>query len=367
MQRPDGLTEAELHAILSGSNLDVDFGVDLLDAQNRFLADLTPDLESGAVERGCHRTIHGTCSLRLSRVLDWGSQRVRPWQRITTSRGSFRVELGVYLLTVPKRVAGEEPVTYDVEGFDQLLVLDTLAGRSYEVTTGTAYLDAARDVAALAGIDAVLVDSSAAGVTLPRPMTWPIDEQTTWLRIINDLLAAVGYRAAWFDWQGQLRFEPNPDFGSRPVEWVYNSADPLTTVSEQVTSQADFTDTPNRWVVIVDDPQAGDGAGAPIVREDSNPSTGPTSIAARGRTITRVERIQAANAAAAEAVLARIKAEDMDVLRHLELSTSPNPLHWHFDVVTVLDDRVGASGRWVVTDWSVPLAGGDVTLKMRGA
>jgi hypothetical protein len=47
------------------------------------------------------------------------------------------------------------------------------------------------------------------------------------------------------------------------------------------------------------------------------------------------------------------------------MSVSPNPIHGHFDVVNLRDDAIPVNGRFVVTDWSLPLSGEDMSLSLR--
>ena len=54
------------------------------------------------------------------------------------------------------------------------------------------------------------------------------------------------------------------------------------------------------------------------------------------------------------------------VADYLTLSVSPNPVHSHFDVVSVVDAQIPVNGRFLVTDWSLPLDGSDMQLSLRG-
>lgn len=365
---PDGLDPAQAQLIVSDDAVEVDASLFLLDDSNAVVEDLTADLAGGQVKRGCNDTIHGTCSLKISRELDWGRARVQPFMTLTSRRfGSLSAPLGVFLLGVPKAVAGESPRTYDVTGFDLCLLLDQKIGSTYSVAAGAGYLASAQSAASSAGVLSVLVDSYASSATLPAARVWPLLD-SKWSGPINDLLAAVNYRGAWFDAEGRLHFDRYIDLASRAPEWAYTADDVAVTTLAGRTLSRDFTDTPNRWVFILNDPNVTTGSGAttaPITYQVDNVSDGPTSQAARGRVIPDVRQLDAPDLASLQAQGNRIAAEARQVARYLEVTASPNPLHGHFDVATITDSELGVAGRWVLTDWTLPLDGSDMSQKWR--
>lgn len=364
----DGLTAAEVQEIVKADNVEVDFGCELLNHTDRVIEDISDDLAGGWVERGNYRTIHNTCELLISRELDWGAQRVKPYMTLAAGGRRFRADLGVYLMGVPEREAGEDPQTFRVSGYDKLLALDTPMGMTYQATAGQTYLSRVESVVNGAFhplSDPPLVDGHSAAKTLPTTRQWPIDPDVTHLRIANDLLAAVGYQALWADWNGRFRCSRYIALADRASEWTYDADnEQTTTVGEERVGASDFTDTPNKWIFIRDDPER------PIAANDgiyvvNNVSDGPTSQDARKRAITRVVRLDAADQASLVAQGDRMVVEGKQVARYVEAEVSPNPLHWHFDCVTYRDAEIGADGRWLVTNWTLPLDGGDMRLKLR--
>lgn len=360
------LTGDQVRRIIEASHLEVDLGVELLDADDRFLADISGDVDDGVVEHGNYRTIHGTCRLTLTRRLDWGGQRVRPYMTLTAGGLTARFDLGVYLLSTPTRSAGTAPVTYQVEGYDKLHVLDTPIGSTYRVAAGTGHLAAVVAAINAAGETKIRIASLGDDTPLPRDRVWPIAEESTWLRVVNDLLDAVGRQAVWCDDDGWYRSEPYQSPTVRAPEWLYDADDQeRTTVGEDRTEEADFHATPNRWVFIRDDPEAGlpvDGDGRYQVDDVDG---GVTSQQARGRVITRVVPVDTSTQAALVAKADRMVANDRQVIRSLRLTVGPNPLHAHFDVVTVRDAELGVDTRAVIRSWVLPLDGSDMTLDMR--
>lgn len=396
----DDLTAAQVTALIEAENLEVTAGLELYDADETFIEDISDDLVGGTVDRGNYRTIHGTCRLLISRELQWGSQRVKPYLILTASEqiddtwnsgtwndGNWnggtqlraRFDLGVFLLSTPERRAGETPATFDVDGYDKLEILAHPHGTSYEAAEGDAYLTLVEDLITGAGESKILLDQTAAATTLPTTRVWPLLDRSsegqgqegggspTTLNIVNDLLAAVGYRALWVDQDGYYRSEPYQAPADRGAEWTYSADSDTTTVAEDRMAGADYFATPNRWVFVNDDPAAttfpteGDG-----IYTTLNQSDGPTSIDERGRTITRVVPLAAASQTDLVTQGDAIVATDKRLDQRLTLSVSPNPLHLHFDVVAVTDAQLGLTAKkYLVTDWSLPLDGGDQSLEMK--
>lgn len=356
----------EAERLLAGDNVSFDIAAELYDADETFLLDITDDVRpAGQVTHNNFRTIHSTVQMQVSRELQWGNQRIKLYWSIIDGDGEIRVPLGVYLLSTPETAAGETPKTWTVDGFDKLEVLAHPHGTTYRAAAGDAYLTLVEDLITAAGESAVLLDLTLSATVLPSDRVWPLDEQTTTLNIINDLLAAVGYRGLWVDQDGNYRSEPYVAASSRPTEWTYSADSADTMVGMGRTSSADFFDTPNRWVFVNDDPAQdfpveGDGVYTVL-----NQSDGATSIDERGRTITRVVKLSAASQSALETQGDRMVERDKRIVTRVSLQVSPNPLHLHFDVVKLVDAELSVSGAFQVHEWSLPLDGSDMTLDVK--
>ena len=361
------LTAAELVTLLEGPGFEVDAGLDLLDADENFVADISEFLvPSGSfVDRGVYRTLHGSGTLVLSTEIDWGSQRLRPWMSITDGTLTETWYLGVYLPSTPVRPLGETPITYTVQCFDKLEILNHPYGSSYALASGAVILDAVADLISGAGESKLLVDSDEAATTLASARVWPIDPETSTLSIVNDLLGMIGYRSLWVDRDGYYRasryVEPS---GLAPV-WTFSAQSTTTTVGESRMFEADYFSVPNRWVFIRNDPESGLPATDDGLYVVTNQSDGATSIDARGRTITRVEFVDAATQAALESQGDRMVEADKRLIQRTSITAAPNPVMWHFDAVTYVDSEVPTSDRWLVTDWTLPLDGADMTIELK--
>lgn len=352
----DALADAAVRSLLTAASIQVSAGLELLDSSNRLVEDISDDLVGGEVARNNYAAIHGTCTLSLTRELAWGRDRVRPYMVLSDGITEARFNLGVFVLTTPDTRRGEELATYEAQGYDLLHLLQDGPGDTYVVTAGTTYLAAVQSVITASGIGATLrLDGSGQSTALLSDMVWCLTSSgTSWLRIINDLLAAIGYRGLWANQDGELRSEPYQAPAVRPVEWSFDTADAATNlVGEDRTLAMDVWGAPNWWKFVrngmATKPVDGDGIYFPAANASDPAST------TLGRLRRKVVFLDAANHASLVAQGDKIVAEDRQVARRFELSVDPLPIAGHFDVVQFVD--AGSSDKCQVSSWSLPLDG----------
>lgn len=363
------LTDAEIVTLVEGPVLHIDGRLDLLDADDVFIEDISESfvLDGSSVEHGVYRTVHRTATLVIGRELEWGSQRLRPWLLLSADGETWwRWPLGVFLPTVPERAVNDEnePV-WTVACMDKLDVLNTPIGAAYSVSGGANIVAAVRALITAAGETKTNLDSSSK--TAGSARVFSFGDGWTELTTVNDLLGKIGYRALWVDRDGWYRAETYRSPSDLPVVWDYSTDSPTTTVGQQRTSTADFYGAANQVVgvrdVVADDlPETDAGL---VAR--TNEVDGPTSIAARGgRTIRReITGQYADHESLVTAVEAALEVEKR-VAQLVTINVSHNPIHSHFDVVNLRDDAIGVNGRFLVTDWVLPFSTGqDMKLSLR--
>ena len=363
----DAFTDAQVRALLTAPDLEVDFGAELLDVALALVEDISDDVSGGKVSRDNYANVHGTCELTISRALAWGKDRVRPYMVLSSATAAVaecRFNLGVYLLTTPDTALGETPQSYAVTGFDQLHLLQDNIGDSYTVAAGANVLAAVQGVLTAAGVSApVLLDSTASAKTLASVMTWPqtSSESPTWMKVVNDLLAAIGYRGIWCDWDGAFRSGPYVNPSDRAVEWTFAVGDlKLGIVAANRFVANDVWGAPNWWRFIMNGltvaPVEGTGQ-----YTTTNATTGLSSIASVGRTVhASVVYLDAVDQASLVVQGDAIKAAAMRVTEVITASLSPFPAAWHFDVSTYSDSALGVDRKAQCRSWSLPLDGSDM-------
>jgi len=357
------LTDADVRRIIRDEPaVEFSAGLELLDMGLQVLDDVTDDFTGGSVARNAYATLHGTATLGLTRVVDWGRAIVRPYIKMSDGTTTPRFNLGAYFTSTPERVIGESPETYAVAGYDILHGLATTVGEAYAVDAGVGYLQAVATILATQGYSRVVMDQDAAGVVLPSARVWPIDEQTKWLTIVNDLLGAVGYQGIWSDWDGWLRVHRYQSPSARASEWTYD-VDPVTSMLDTLRRlRRDYFDAPNRWVAMrtnhIDGPAPVEGNG---IFTYVNQFAGDTSVEARGRIISKVVPVEAADQASLIAAAQRTIDADTRTSATMSLASFSNPLHWHFDRLTLNDPSVGPVADVLSTTWTLPLDGSLMT------
>lgn len=127
------LTAQQVMDLLTGDEVTVSAGLELLDSQNQLVADISDDLVGGKVDHDGRATVHGSCSLRILQPLAWGRDRVLVYMTLSNAAVSARFNVGVYVLTTPQDKRGETPQTFEVQGYDLLQPLLDPVGDTYVV------------------------------------------------------------------------------------------------------------------------------------------------------------------------------------------------------------------------------------------
>lgn len=353
-----GVVEA---LIRDASGVEAGFGCELTDLTLAAVEDITADVVGGTVKRGSYDTLHGSAQLAVSRDLPFGYAVLRPYYTLYDGVTRARFNLGAYFTDTPARPLAEKPVTYDIQCTDILSALSNGLGDAFSLPAGTNYLDAVEDILIAQGFRQYIFDRQSSAV-LPSDRAWPFDEQTTWLSVVNDLLASIGYAGIWSDWEGRLRCHPYTSPRLRTAEWSYDTDPETSMLSTERSEWFDYQNAPNSWVFVrsnsIDGAQPVTGNG--VFRYD-NTRDGPTSQEARRRTIVKKVMVDAADQASLEAAAMRTIDADMQIPRKITVKTFPNPLHWHFDVIAVDDPDRGEPVNVLGTSWTLPLNGDDMS------
>lgn len=352
--------------LLSATSLSIAVGLELLDINDVVLADISSDLETGVVARNMNAAIHGTARFKLARTIEWHNQRLRPYMTISDllSGVSERFDLGIYLPETPSRTTGRTPMTFDVEAYDKLVILDHPHGVAFTATAGDDVLTVIETI--LDGLDLPHAFDQSSSAVIPSTRSWPLSSQNTTLTIINDLLASVGYRGLYVDRQGVFRSEPYRPPAERAPVWHYDATSTKAIIGAEISEEIDLFAVPNWWVFVRDDPAQDAPSEGDGIYTVLNSTDGPTSISARGRVIRKVEYVDAADQASLVALGDQIVQRDRQPFAHLEFVAVPNPLHWHADSVTVTSSDLGLVGAtFGEQSWSLPLDGGDMAHKVR--
>lgn len=369
------LSERAVRGLLqSTSTIQITYGAVGLDGDFGEVADISEYVGAGSsITSNSTATVHRTCSLNIDAdvgATGWSylSGFVRPHMTFTdvATGVSATFHLGVYTLTTPTRALGTSPATLTFQGYDLLYLLNQPVGDSYEVAAGSDPAQAAADAISLA-IPEVEVIVTPSGSSLPTQLTWPFDpsQPTTYLSIISELLASIGYRQAWADWDGKFHIEPFLDLQDADYEWTFDTVAPDNIVADGRTQDIDIYNVPNWWrFVMTNLPDVPVEGVSQFTWEDSSPSN-PGSTVNRGRTIRHIESVPAATYQDLVDYAQRSIVATLSPGESFSVQTQPFPLAWHFDLIQYLDPALdsalptdpGGERKVVATGWQLPLDG----------
>ena len=235
-------TREEVRSLLTGPRHET-YLVELLD-ENENLIRVVTDWVDGSVEQNIDRVIMGGASFTLEDTerTDWMVARFRPWIEVN----GFSWPLGVYLATSPQEANSRTGRRWKVGGLDKLIVLDEFHLDDYlQLDTSTPVTEFVAGLITMAGEDAIALTESTK--TLRHPVTWP--PTTSLLRVINDALLAIDYRAVWCDRWGQYRVEPYLSPGDRPEVWTFEPGQGVALHTADWERGQDIAGVPNRVVL----------------------------------------------------------------------------------------------------------------------
>lgn len=375
-QQAEGVwTDVEVRLALLASSRRWRFRYDVVDQAGAVKANLEV-AEARVANNDLADKAHRTCDLAVrpgqDHLIDLGKDRVRVFALLQMRSalgvtGWFEWALGTFHLETGGASWGGPATPAQRTGFDSLKVLaeDAVLDR-YVVPSGDAVWTAVGQVLADGGFATHQV--SWASALLPAAMEWP--PGTSRLTIVNDLLAAMGYRSLFMDPWGQPTSHPYQVPADAPTTWEYRM-DRASVVLPGVDTDLDLSEVPNTWLGLVSEP---DRPELVSVYVNDDPAS-PTSTVSRGRTIVQVVdgpqgttdsegNTLAVDQATLDAHVRRYALEASQQFEHLEFSTGLMPVHGSGDVFLV--DYGAGPQRWKETEWTAELRpGGAMQHKMR--
>lgn len=368
------LTEAQVKALLqSHSTIEIGFGAIGLDGDFAETADISDYLSGGEVDSDVTQTVHRTCTLNIDADVTgtgWSylSGFIKPYMTITdvATQTQARFNLGVYTLTTPTMTLSTTPPTLQFQGYDLVYLLNQPVGDSYEVPAGSDPAQAAADAISLA-IPEVEVVVTQSGSFLPGQLSWPFDasQPVTFLTIVQTLLASIGYREVWVDWEGRFHIEPFVDLQQEQFEWTFDRDADDSIVAEGATQDIDIFNVPNWWRFVMADLTDTPVEGVSQFTWDDTSPNNPGSTINRGRTIRHIESVTVTSYDDLVDYAQRTIAANLSPSEAFDVKTQPFPIAWHMDVIQFLDASLadglptapGTERRVVSVTWKLPLDG----------
>lgn len=299
-----------------------------------------------------------------------------PWMRLTDQdtgiSATFRC--GVYTLTSPQYNLGDL-VDVPYTGYDLCSLLDQPYPDSFYCGAGTSITDTVaalvRQIIPGAVFNITVSDQDTLTTTVVYPLS---NSSTTYLTIINGLLAAIGDDNLYTDWDGTFIIEPYVSPLERNSEWYFDADDVAGNIGEDRTLQQDVYNVPNQWVFIMANLSAAPVEGATqYTYTDLDPDS-PSSIGGRSFFWRKQYFVNATNyQALVQAGNAQITI-DKAPAETITFTTSPLPIAWRWDQITYHDsalENVPPSyfpfRRLVGKSWTLPFDGSDMSWSVQTA
>lgn len=239
--------------------------------------------------------------------------------------------LGVFLPATVTPSETEGAGQLQIEAFDRCwLVRDVYSETLTFFAAGTPYLTAVEQLLTQAGIRTILATPSTATLSEARE-DW--DLGTSYLTIVNDLLAEINYKPLWFNSSGIAILEPAAVPTASQIQHTLDADNVESLLLPEISRTTDVYQAPNVFVAYCANP---DKSGIWTARAENNNPQSPLSIARRGRRIMSVERVD--NIASQEALqdyVDRKRNESLIAGETVNVSTALLPGYGVADVVAL--------------------------------
>ena len=300
-------------------------------------------------------TIHGSLkgSFLPNSAADFASDELRPVMTI----GGVETPLGIYQAATVSTKGGDTGTRVEIEAYDRCWRVYTQKTETIlHLAAGSSYLTEIRKLLTACGVALVIATPSDATLQTDRE-DW--DVGTSYLTIVNDLLAEINYNSLWFDASGVARLEPYQEPSAQNIDWSYGTTDlflPDRHPGPNFSDEEDIFNAPNVFICVCSNPDLEQPMVATAVND--NPQSRKSTFR-RGMRITSVERVD--NIASQEELQAyadRMRNESLLSARAITFYTLNDPGHGIGDVLALTHDDIG--GIYLETGWQMQLSAGSL-------
>ncbi len=298
-----------------------------------------------------HGSLKGTFLPNETAVFE--SDELRPWMVLD----GVETPLGVYQAATVANKGATGSTRVEIEAYDRCWRVYTQKTETIlHLSAGSSYLTEIRKLLTACGVALVIATPSDATLQTDRE-DWDIG--TSYLTIINALLAEINYESVWFDASGVCRLEPYQEPSAAAIDWRYGTTDlflPQQHPGPDWSDETDIFDAPNVFVVVCSNPDLDAAMVATAVND--NPASKKSTFS-RGMRITSVERVD--NIASQEELQAyadKRRNESLLAARAITFYTLNEPGHGVGDVIAITHERIG--GIYLETGWQMTLAAGNL-------
>ena len=291
--------------------------------------------------------------------VNWLTDELKPYQIIN----GVEHPVGVFPIGTAAPSYDKNGVkTVNVEAYDRCLILKQTKTESVlHLSAGTNYVQAVEQLLVEAGIALYLAAPTLEVLSTDRE-DWDIG--SSYLSIINVLLAEINYGQIWFNSEGYAMVQPAKTPSVENIDHQYGTDQKIRVLMRPCSIETDAFNAPNVFVAICDNPDLS----APLIATavNDNPLSSLSTVK-RGRRIlekTVVDNI--ASQAALDEYVQRRCMESMLASEVATISTANLPGHGVNDTVALVHPDI--EGIFQEVSWSLILAPGQTMLhKLRRA
>lgn len=284
--------------------------------------------------------------------VDWLSDELQPILEID----GVETPLGIFLPATKVEEENSTEKYIHVEAYDRCWkVRDNRTERMLYLPANRNYVTAVTSLLVDCGISIVLARPTSETLPTAR-QDWPIG--TSYLDIINELLAEINYKPLWFNNQGVAMIEPVATPTADQIQHIFDNDNISSLMLPSITKTSDIYSAPNVFLCVCASADRTSTLTATAV--NSNPQS-PLSTIRRGRRIVEVVNVDnIASQAALNAYANRLLFDSMVSDEIINVQTALLPGFGVNDVVALhYDDTVAIC---VESAWSMSLeAGGTMT------
>lgn len=276
---------------------------------------------------------------------NWLKARIKPYLIIDGKESS----LGEYLISQADDCTDKKGVTFwQIKGMD----LGRIPQRSRTekrvlFQAGQRYTDIVQSILLELGISRIIAIQSDATLKNDRA-DWEIG--TSWIKIINSLLAEINYQSLWFDTEGNARIQPHRQVDGTVIDHRYESGE-LSQIKPQVDISSDIYKAYNVFTAMVSSPEYEEPMIAVSVNDIPTSRISTVNI---GRVQAPIEKLDdIANQEELQKYVDNLRFQSMCSTETISFRTALNQ-HQVRDIVSIHHPQ--ASGIYQETQWKMTLS-----------
>lgn len=276
---------------------------------------------------------------------NWLKARIKPYLII----GGKESSLGEYLINQADDCTDKKGVKFwQIKGMD----LGRIPQRSRTekrvlFQAGQRYTDIVQSILLELGISRIIAIQSDATLKNDRA-DWEIG--TSWIKIINSLLAEINYQSLWFDTEGNARIQPHRQVDGTVIDHRYESGE-LSQIKPQVDISSDIYKAYNVFTAMVSSPEYEEPMIAVSVNDIPTSRISTVNI---GRVQAPIEKLDdIANQEELQKYVDNLRFQSMCSTETISFRTALNQ-HQVRDIVSIHHPQ--ASGIYQETQWKMTLS-----------